>query len=58
MKPYLESIRRLSRIALMLLVLCVAASVILAMQFCTMENQSSIPSFRTMFFPVIVSSPT
>lgn len=54
MKPYLESIRRLSRIALMLLVLCVAASVILSMQFCTLENQSSIPSFRNMFFPVII----
>ncbi len=54
MKPYLESIRRLSRIALMLLVLCVAASVILSMQFCTLENQSSIPSFRTMFLPVII----
>lgn len=54
MKPYLESIRRLSRIALMLLVLCVAASVILTMQFCTIENQSSIPSFRTMFLPVII----
>ena len=54
MKPYLESIRRLSRIALMLLVLCLAASVILSMQFCTVENQSSIPSFRNMFFPVII----
>ena len=43
MKPYLESIRRLSRVALMLLVLCVTASVIMAMQFCTTEYVSNIP---------------
>ena len=54
MKPYLESIRRLSRVALMLLVLCVAASVIMAMQFCTTEYLSSIPSFQQMFLPVII----
>ena len=54
MKPYLESIRRLSRVALMLLVLCVTASVIMAMQFCTTEYVSNIPSFREMFLPVII----
>ncbi|MEA5049025.1 MAG: hypothetical protein VB034_10530 [Eubacteriales bacterium] len=54
MKPYLESLRRLSRVALILLVLCVAASMIVSLQYCTQENLSSIPSFRQMFFPVIV----
>ena len=54
MKPYLESIRRLSRVALMLLVLCVTASVIMAMQFCTTEYVSNIPSFQQMFLPIII----
>jgi len=54
MKPYLESIRRLSRVALMLLVLCLTASVIVAMQICTTDHLNSIPSFRQMFLPVII----
>lgn len=54
MKPYLESLRRLSRVALILLVICVAASMIVSMQFCTQEYLASIPSFRQMFLPIIV----
>ena len=46
MKPYLESIRRLSRIALMLLVLCVAASVILAMQFQKRQISGAINALK------------
>lgn len=54
MKPYLESVRRLSRVALILLVLSVVANLILSMQFCMNEYLSSIPSFSQMFLPVIV----
>jgi len=34
MKPYLETARRLSRIALILLVLSVVSSIILTIQYC------------------------
>ena len=54
MKSYLESVRRLSRIGLILLVLCVVASTIIAMQFCLREYVSTVPSFQQMFLPVIV----
>lgn len=54
MKPYLESVRRLSRVALILLVLSVVANLILSMQFCMNEYLSNIPSFSQMFLPVIV----
>ena len=54
MKPYLESSRRLSRIALILLVLCVVASLIIAMQFCMNQYLNNVLSFRQMFMPLIV----
>ncbi len=54
MKPYLESLRRLSRIALILMVLCVAASIIIAMQYCTREQVAYIPSLREMYLPEII----
>ncbi len=54
MKPYLESGRRLSRIALILLVLCVVASLIIAMQFCMNQYLNNVLSFKQMFMPLIV----
>jgi len=54
MKPYLESGRRLSRIALILLVLCVVASLIIAMQYCMNQYLNNVLSFKQMFMPLIV----
>ncbi len=54
MKPYLESVRRLSRVGLIFLVLCVIASMAISMQFCMRSFVSSIPSMMQMFLPVIV----
>lgn len=54
MKPYLESVRRLARVALILLVLSVVASLIISMQFGMNEYLTSVPSFQQMFLPVIV----
>lgn len=54
MKPYLESLRRLSRISLILLVLSVVASLIISMQFCLNEYVSTIPGFMQMFLPAII----
>lgn len=54
MKPYLESVRRLSRVALILLVLVVVASLIITMQYGMNEYLSSVPSFMQMFLPMIV----
>ncbi|MCE5189698.1 MAG: cbb3-type cytochrome c oxidase subunit I [Eubacteriales bacterium] len=54
MKPYLESVRRLSRVALILFVLTFVASLIMAMQYCMRSYVSSIPSFSQMFLPVII----
>lgn len=54
MKPYIESLRRLSRIALILFVLSFVASMIVAMQYCMREYVSNIPSFSQMFLPVII----
>lgn len=54
MKPYLESVRRLSRVGLIFLVLCVIASMAISMQFCMRDFVASIPSLTQMFLPVII----
>ncbi len=54
MKPYLETTRRLSRIALILLVLSVVSSIILTIQYCMNQYLNSIPSFSKMFLPQII----
>lgn len=54
MKPYLESVRRLSRLGLILLVLTAVGSIVVAIQFCTAVNQNSIPSLSDMFMPLTI----
>ncbi len=54
MKPYLESVRRLSRLGLILLVLTTVGSIVVAIQFCTGASQSSIPGLADMFLPLMV----
>lgn len=54
MKPYLESARRLSRIALILLVLSVVSSIILTLQYCMNQYLNSVLSFKQMFLPQII----
>ncbi len=54
MKPYLESIRRMSRVGLVLLTLSAVASVIVAMQYCTQEYIAELPRMSSMFFPLVV----
>jgi len=54
MKPYLESVRRLSRLGLILLVLTAVGGIVVAIQFCTAANQSTIPSLSDMFMPLTI----
>ncbi len=54
MKPYLESVRRLSRTGLVLFVLSVVASVVISMQFCISQNNSMLLSLSKMFPPLMV----
>lgn len=53
MKPYLESIRKLSRVGLILFAMSVIASVVVAIQFCTAQYRSSVPSMMEMYLPLI-----
>ncbi len=53
MKPYLESVRRLTRIGLVLFALSTVASIVVAMQYCTQTYIGSLPSMRTMFLPLV-----
>ena len=54
MKPYLESVRRLSRTGLVLFVLSVVASIVVSMQFCISQNSSRLLSLSQMFLPLMV----
>ncbi len=54
MKPYLESIRRLSRVGFILLTLILVASAFLSIQYCTALYQDNVPSMSKMFTPLIV----
>ncbi len=54
MKPYLESVRRLSRIGLVLFALSAVASVVVAMQYCTQNYIDSLPRLSKMFSPLVV----
>ena len=54
MKPYLESIRRLSRVGFILLALILVASAFLSIQYCTAAYQDNVPSMTKMFTPLIV----
>ncbi|HRX58449.1 MAG TPA: hypothetical protein P5075_06710 [Eubacteriales bacterium] len=54
MKPYLESLRRLSRTGLILFVLCAVASLVIAMQNCISSTRISIDSLSRMFSPLMV----
>ncbi|MBA4347744.1 MAG: hypothetical protein C0413_02715 [Clostridiales bacterium] len=53
MKPYLESIRRLSRLGLILLALSFVASVVVSIQYCTALYHDNVPSITKMFSPLI-----
>ena len=54
MKPYLESVRRLSRTGLVLFVLSVVASIVVSMQFCISQNNNMLLSLSRMFVPLMV----
>ncbi|MDD4311292.1 MAG: ABC transporter permease [Eubacteriales bacterium] len=54
MKPYLESIRRLSRVGYVLLALTLVASAFISIQYCTQPYQYNVPSISKMFTPLIV----
>jgi len=54
MKPYLESIRRLSRVGFILLALVLVASAFLSIQYCVAPYQNNVPSMTNMFIPLIV----
>ena len=53
MKPYLESIRRLSRVGLILFALSMVASAVVSIQYCTAQYYSNVPSMTHMFSPLI-----
>ncbi len=54
MKPYLESIRKLSRVGFILLALTIVASAFMSIQYCTAQYQDNVPSMTKMFTPLIV----
>ena len=54
MKPYLESIRKLSRVGFILLALVLVASAFLSIQYCTEPYQDNVPSMTKMFTPLVV----
>ncbi len=54
MKPYLESVRRISRTGLVLFALTVVASAIVAIQYCTTPYHDNVPGIEDMFLPLIV----
>ncbi len=53
MKPYLESIRKLSRVGLILFALSLVASAVVSIQFCTAPYHDNVPSMTSMFSPLI-----
>jgi len=53
MKPYLESVRRLTRVGLILFTLTAVASVVVSMQYCTAAYHDNVPGITRMFSPLI-----
>lgn len=53
MKPYLESVRKLSRVGLILFAMSVIASIVVAIQISTAQYRSDVPSMSQMFIPLI-----
>ena len=53
MKPYLESIRKLSRVGLVLFALSLVASAVVSIQYCTAQYHSNVPGMTQMFSPLI-----
>lgn len=53
MKPYLESIRKLSRVGLILFAMTLVASAVVSIQYCTMQYHDNVPSITKMFSPLI-----
>ena len=53
MKPYLESIRKLSRVGLILFALSVVASAVVSIQYSTALYYNNVPSITKMFSPLI-----
>lgn len=53
MKPYLESIRKLSRVGLILFALSLVASAVISIQYCTALYHYNVPSMTDMFAPLI-----
>ncbi len=53
MKPYLESIRKLSRVGLILFALSLVASAVVSIQNCTALYHNNVPSMTHMFSPLI-----
>lgn len=53
MKPYLESIRKLSRVGLILFAMSVIASVVVAIQFSAAQYRSNLPSMIQMYIPLV-----
>ena len=53
MKPYLESIRKLSRVGLILFALSIVANAVISIQYCTVQYHSNVPNMTSMFMPLI-----
>ena len=53
MKPYLESIRKLSRVGLILFALSLVASAVVSIQYCTARYHNNVPAMTQMFSPLI-----
>ena len=53
MKPYLESIRKLSRVGLILFALSLVASAVVSIQYCTAQYHDNVPGMTHMFSPLI-----
>ena len=53
MKPYLESVRKLSRVGLILFAMSVVASIVVSIQYVTAEYHDNVPSMTKMFMPLI-----
>lgn len=54
MKAYLESVRRVGRVGLILLILCVVSCVVVVLPDCMSEYHYGLPGIEEMFAPLIV----
>ena len=53
MKPYIESVRKFSRVGLVLFAITLVASIVVSIQYATLQYHDNVPSMSKMFMPLI-----